>query len=111
MCVPPQDGTGGDFAKEKARLDSLRDVRCPRLMSSAAEYYRNRDWKQTIRVYSEITDLSCDEWNAVYAPPHQKRYINIIHLPIPKLEDLIVQSLFYLMAYKKFHKMYNLGSN
>ena len=40
-------------------------------MSSAAEYYRNRDWKQTIRVYSEITDLSCDEWNAVYAPPEE----------------------------------------
>ena len=71
MCVPPQDGSGSDFAKEKARLDSLRDVRCPRLMSSAAEYYRNRDWKQTIRVYSEITDLSCDEWNAVYAPPEE----------------------------------------
>ena len=68
MCVPPQDSSGNDFAREKARLDSLRDVRCPRLMSSAAEYYRNRDWKQTIRVYSEITDLSCDEWNAVYAP-------------------------------------------
>ena len=40
-------------------------------MSSAAEYYRNRDWKQTIRVYSEITDLSCDEWNSVYAPPEE----------------------------------------
>lgn len=71
MCVPPKDGSDMDFAKEKARLDSLRDVRCPRLMSSAAEYYRNRDWKQTIRIYSEITDLSCDEWNAVYAPPEE----------------------------------------
>lgn len=71
MCVPPQDKSDADFAKEKARLDSLRDVRCPRLMSSAAEYYRNRDWKQTIRVYSEITDLDCDEWNVVYAPPEE----------------------------------------
>ena len=71
MCVPPQDKSDADFAKEKARLDSLRGVRCPRLMSSAAEYYRNRDWKQTIRVYSEITDLSCDEWNVVYAPPEE----------------------------------------
>ena len=71
MCVPPQDKSDNDFAKEKARLDSLRGVRCPRLMSSAAEYYRNRDWKQTIRVYSEITDLSCDEWNVVYAPPEE----------------------------------------
>ncbi len=71
MCVPPQDKSDADFAKEKARLDSLRNVRCPRLMSSAAEYYRNRDWKQTIRVYSEITDLDCDEWNVVYAPPEE----------------------------------------
>ena len=71
MCVPPQGDSNSDFAKEKARLDSLRDLRCPRLMSSAAEYYRNRDWKQTIRVYSEITDLSCDEWNSVYAPPEE----------------------------------------
>ena len=71
MCVPPQGDSNADFAKEKARLDSLRDLRCPRLMSSAAEYYRNRDWKQTIRVYSEITDLSCDEWNSVYAPPEE----------------------------------------
>ena len=71
MCVPPKDKSGTDFAKEKARLDSLRGVRCPRLMSSAAEYYRNRDWKQTIRVYSQITDLSCDEWNVIYAPPEE----------------------------------------
>ena len=40
MCVPPQDKSDADFAKEKTRLDSLRNVRCPRLMSSAAEYYR-----------------------------------------------------------------------
>ena len=71
MCVPLQEKSSSDFAKEKARLDSLRDVRCPRLMSSAAEYYRNRDWKQTIRIYSEITDLDCDEWNVVYAPPEE----------------------------------------
>ena len=71
MCVPPQEKSSSYFAKEKAKLDSLRDVRCPRLMSSAAEYYRNRDWKQTIRIYSEITDLDCDEWNVVYAPPEE----------------------------------------
>ena len=71
MCVPPKEKSDSDFAKEKAKLDSLRDVRCPRLMSSAAEYYRNRDWKQTIRIYSEITDLDCDEWNVIYAPPEE----------------------------------------
>ena len=26
MCVPPQDGSGSDFAREKAILDSLRNV-------------------------------------------------------------------------------------
>ena len=52
MCVPPEGGSGSDLAKDRARLDSLRELRCPRLMSSAAEYYRNREWKQTIRVYS-----------------------------------------------------------
>ena len=71
MCVPPKDKSDVEFAKERAKLDSLRGVRCPRLMSSAAEYYRNRDWKQTIRVYSEITDLSCDEWNVIYAPQEE----------------------------------------
>lgn len=71
MCVPPEGGRDKDLAKDKAKLDSLRKVRCPRLMSSAAEYYRNRDWKQTVRIYKEITSLDCDEWNPVYAPPKE----------------------------------------
>ena len=71
MCVPPERETGSNLAKEKARLDSLRNKRCPRLMSSAAEYYRNRDWKQTVKIYSEITSLDCDEWNPIFAPPQE----------------------------------------
>ena len=71
MCVPPERETGSNLAKEKARLDSLRNKRCPRLMSSAAEYYRNRDWKQTVKIYSEITSLDCDEWNPTFAPPQE----------------------------------------
>ena len=55
MCVPPQGDSNADFAKEKARLDSLRDLRCPRLMSSAAEYYRNRDWKRTLKIWQFLT--------------------------------------------------------
>ena len=70
MCVPPSD-TGTSSKKDKAELDSLRKVRCPRLMSSAAEYYRNRDWKQTVKIYEEITTLDCDEWNPTYAPPQE----------------------------------------
>ena len=71
MCVPPANNDSGSSAKEIARLDSLRKIRCPRLMSSAAEYYRNRNWKKTVNIYKEITTLSCDEWNPVYAPPQE----------------------------------------
>ena len=70
VCVPP-DNSSGSRVKNKKKLDSLRQVRCPRLMSSAAEYYRNRDWKKTVNIYEEITSLDCDEWNPVYAPPQE----------------------------------------
>ena len=70
MCVPPAD-TVNQSGVDKKKLDSLRNLRCPRLMSSAAEYYRNRDWKQTVKIYKEITTLDCDEWNPVYAPPQE----------------------------------------
>lgn len=70
MCVPPADN-GNQSVVDKKKLDSLRNLRCPRLMSSAAEYYRNRDWKQTVKIYKEITTLDCDEWNPVYAPPQE----------------------------------------
>jgi hypothetical protein len=71
MCLPPEGDGSSNLAKDKAKLDSLRQLRCPRLMSSAAEYYRNRDWKQTVRIYDEITALDCDEWNPVFAPPQE----------------------------------------
>ena len=70
VCVPP-DKSGSNRSQDRAKLDSLRKVRCPRLMSSAAEYYRNRDWKQTVKIYKEITTLDCDEWNPIYAPPQE----------------------------------------
>ena len=70
MCVPPSE-TGTSSAEDKKRLDSLRKVRCPRLMSSAAEYYRNRDWKQTVKIYEEITTLDCDQWHPNFAPPQE----------------------------------------
>jgi len=60
MCVPPEDGQGNEDAAYDVYLDSLREVRCPRLLSSAAEYYKNRDWQSTINVYREIIDLGCD---------------------------------------------------
>ena len=60
MCVPPEDGQADEDAAYDAYLDSLRTVRCPRLLSSAAEYYKNRDWRSTINVYREIVELGCD---------------------------------------------------
>lgn len=62
MCAPPSETVGVED-RETARLDSLRRVKCPRLMSSAAEYYKNRDWESTVRVYGEIVDLGCDREN------------------------------------------------
>ena len=70
MCVPPSE-TSSSNSQNKKKLDSLRKVRCPRLMSSAAEYYRNRDWKRTVKIYEEITSLDCDEWNINFAPPQE----------------------------------------
>lgn len=67
MCVPP--GPSAEDLAEQARQDSLREVRCPRLMSSAAEYYHARDWKSTVRVYQEVEDLGCDEWDTTYCNP------------------------------------------
>jgi len=69
MCVPP--GPSAVDIAEKARIDSVKNVRCPRLMSSAAEYYHARDWEATVRVYSEVVDLGCDDWDATFAPPEE----------------------------------------
>ena len=61
MCTPPeQSDADADFA-ERARLDSIREVRCPRVFSSAAEFYKNRDWGATVRAYDELTELGCDQ--------------------------------------------------
>lgn len=51
--------------------NSSRDVRCPRLMSQAAEYYHARNWQAVVRVYSEVVNLGCDEWDITYAPPEE----------------------------------------
>ena len=104
MCVPPSETGSKSSKKDLAELDSLRKVRCPRLMSSAAEYYRNRNWKKTVNIYKEITTLSCDEWNPIYAPP--KKYINIMPLHMSKWGNLIVQNMFFLMVCKNFPKKY-----
>lgn len=63
MCTPPQTVNQESSEEEAARMDSIRQVRCPRLFSSAAEYYKNKDWESTVRVYGELVDLGCDYEN------------------------------------------------
>ena len=60
MCVPPEQSDADADTAEVARLDSIRKVRCPRVFSSAAEFYKNREWEATVRAYDELTDLGCD---------------------------------------------------
>ena len=57
MCTPPEQSDVDSDLAEQARLDSIRKVRCPRIFSSAAEFYKNRDWRATVRAYDELTDL------------------------------------------------------
>ena len=62
MCVPPSDSLESDNnEKEQAYWDSVRAVMCPRKMSSAAEYYKNRDWESTVRIYGDIVKYRCDQ--------------------------------------------------
>ena len=70
-CVPPSSGPEEDSSMQKAQLDSLRRLKCPRYMSSAAEYYRNRNWRETVQMYSQIIELGCDEYDNVLAPPEE----------------------------------------
>ena len=44
MCTPPELSDADSDAAEQAMLDSIREVRCPRIFSSAAEFYKNRDF-------------------------------------------------------------------
>ena len=44
MCTPPEQSDFDADLEEQARADSIRKVRCPRVFSSAAEFYKNSDW-------------------------------------------------------------------
>ncbi len=86
MCVPP--GPSAADIAEKARVDSLKNVRCPRLMSSAAEYYHVRDWEATVRAYSEVVELGCDDWDTTYAPPEEiYQYYGIAYEQMGKFDS------------------------
>ena len=85
MCAPPAPEISADEIEE-ARQDSIRKVRCPRVFSSAAEFYKNRDWENTVKVYGELTDLGCDredpkEVYLYYAIAYES--VSYTHLTLP----------------------------
>ena len=55
-CVPPSL-----VEEELAAPEPVSEEQCLRLLSSAAEYYKNKDWNSTSRVYGELVDLGCDK--------------------------------------------------
>ncbi|HIC74928.1 MAG TPA: hypothetical protein EYO92_07520, partial [Candidatus Marinimicrobia bacterium] len=55
-CVPPYP-----VEEELAAPEPVSEEQCLRLLSSAAEYYKNKDWNSTSRVYGELVDLGCDK--------------------------------------------------
>jgi len=57
-CAPPSS-----IDEEKTSVEPVSEIQCLRLLSSAAEYYKNKDWSSTSRVYSELVDLNCDKGN------------------------------------------------
>lgn len=70
MCVPPQ-GEPDSVDTSSREIDSLRSLKCPRYMSSAAELYRSQDWQRTIEMYKLIDEFGCDKWDPVLAPPQE----------------------------------------
>jgi len=97
MCVPPGSESDRQDIFEQKRLDSLRTRRCARLMSSAAEYYRNRDWEATVNIYREIDELGCDEYDPILAPPGEiYLYYAIAHEYLgqfEKSEEVVLKGL------------------
>lgn len=60
-CVPPD--TDEEFPDDDEWYVEKDEERCDQLLSSAAEYYKNKDWKSTIRVYRMLTNDGCDRGN------------------------------------------------
>ena len=76
MCTPPEQSDVDSDVAVQARLDSIRKVRWPSIFSSAAEFYKNRDWEATVRAYDELTELGCDRDD----PQEVYLYLSLIHI-------------------------------
>ena len=75
-CVPPS-GDAGETEQlgvaEKARQDSLRDVKCDLYLSFAYSYYQNQDWRGAIENYKKMIDAGCEETRAQDIFPYYGR--------------------------------------
>jgi tetratricopeptide (TPR) repeat protein len=61
MCTPPeQSDADADFA-ERARLDSIREVRCQEFLVVQQNFIKTVTWAATVRAYDELTELGCDQ--------------------------------------------------
>ncbi|MEE2876998.1 MAG: hypothetical protein VX822_04380 [Candidatus Neomarinimicrobiota bacterium] len=56
-CAPPSP------IEEETAPEPISEQQCLRLLSSAAEYYKNKDWTSTSRVYNDLVNLGCDQGN------------------------------------------------
>lgn len=57
-CVPPAADAD---AEAVAVREPVSEMKCLQLLSSAAEYYKNKDWGSTVRVYEELVNVGCDK--------------------------------------------------
>jgi len=57
-CVPPASEVDEEAMVEREPVD---EIKCLQMLSSAAEYYKNKDWASTVRVYEELVNVGCDK--------------------------------------------------
>ncbi|MFQ6675765.1 MAG: tetratricopeptide repeat protein [Fidelibacterota bacterium] len=62
-CAPPPPAEVEELPPAEEAKPAASELRCLQLLSSAAEYYKNKDWNSTVRVYKDLVDLGCDEGN------------------------------------------------
>ena len=58
-CAPP----ASTLEETSQSIEPVSEMQCLRLLSSAAEYYKNKDWESTSRVYGDLVNLNCDKGN------------------------------------------------
>jgi len=64
-CVPPPAEELGEeqviSAEERAKQDSIRDMKCKLYLSFAYSYYQNQDWRSAIKNYNTMLSLGCED--------------------------------------------------